>query len=693
LKFKQIKNLIQKNSSVKGLLFALGCFVFLLFGLGVVTKYFDEYNSREVTAKFKLQVESQLDYLLENAREISLMPDILNNLENNKEADILDILIKEKANRKIGAIAIVNKDGVVVSRTRTELSKGENVFLTSPQGRAVSAGIEIKSVELSSLNPTQLVITAATPIWLNNEMVGVVFATERLDNEFTSEFKSRFLGAGAEIAFYTNDYGISGSSFKNESERNLIQSYFSPRSEWINSARSGDTVSLNYSTAYKLVNLPFKGLEGNPGGALLFIRSEPSLVFSHSAILLSILLIFFAVIVAAHIRARNKHRQFIHHVKVSGCLIVLVLLAILTFWFFSVRLTHLVPPGYPIYNATLRLQPESGILDVDYSHKVSVILDTGAESVNALDVLIEFDPEIAQVDKFNTNNSLCNLFLNDLIDNQLGFIRLTCVIPSPGFKGESGLVGDIEFRAIKSGSIGFKFIPQTSVLANDGLGTEVLRQTTDATFHLKNYDFDSSGLANIGNDYTVSIFSPTHPNSNRWYNTKKIDLVWDALPGYTYFYGLDKNHETIPDGTNKTKINKTSFQLDEEGSYYFHLQPVLNGKKLPIAHWQFNIDLTPPSNVRLRASENVVDMGSTVRFEFSGEDNLSGLNRSNYVEIGSDILLPVGQSVYVPFLDAGKKSVKLRVYDNAGNFTDAVVEILVKGSVVKDWVKQIFISH
>jgi hypothetical protein len=104
-----------------------------------------------------------------------------------------------------------------------------------------------------------------------------------------------------------------------------------------------------------------------------------------------------------------------------------------------------------------------------------------------------------------------------------------------------------------------------------------------------------------------------------------------------------------------------------DGIYYFHLQLASGGE---VAHYRIQSDLSPPVITAMNISETDVTEGDVARFSFDAQDLVSGIQRNYYVDLGSHLFLPVGQELFVPFLDAGDQTLTLRVYDAAGNYSE-----------------------
>ena len=94
--------------------------------------------------------------------------------------------------------------------------------------------------------------------------------------------------------------------------------------------------------------------------------------------------------------------------------------------------------------------------------------------INAVQTDIEYDPKLLEVVDVSIVNSFATIFIDKVIDNKVGFARVSGGIPNPGFKGDKGLFITVYWRARSAGLAVIKFLPSSLVLANDGHGTNLL---------------------------------------------------------------------------------------------------------------------------------------------------------------------------------------------------------------------------
>lgn len=95
--------------------------------------------------------------------------------------------------------------------------------------------------------------------------------------------------------------------------------------------------------------------------------------------------------------------------------------------------------------------------------------------VNAAKVDIGFDPDHLELVNINIENSFASVFTQKDVNNELGFARIVGGLPNPGFNQEAGEFAKVYFNPKITGLTKVEFLPSSMVLANDGRGTNVLR--------------------------------------------------------------------------------------------------------------------------------------------------------------------------------------------------------------------------
>ncbi|MBU1133142.1 cohesin domain-containing protein [Patescibacteria group bacterium] len=102
--------------------------------------------------------------------------------------------------------------------------------------------------------------------------------------------------------------------------------------------------------------------------------------------------------------------------------------------------------------------------------------------INAVQADVGFNPEILEVVNVSTVGSFANIFIQKEIDNDNGYIRLTGGLPNPGYFSERGDFGTVYFKGITPGVSEVRFLETSMVLANDGRGTNVVKEFAFASY-------------------------------------------------------------------------------------------------------------------------------------------------------------------------------------------------------------------
>lgn len=639
----------------------------------IVSSFYISYVSNKGEQAFNAGIATDSTFLKAQGDEIAKNPLLIDALKTRDRPVALDIIKTEGQNRGITRVSITDAYGVIVGRAAYVDRYGDNVFLTAPAGRVVSHGRAVESIELTGFS-NQIFMTTARPIRNDNrEMVGALFANYMLDDQYAIRFKERYLSPDMEIVFYTKQFGVFGSSVTDFKSRAIIDSYFDSGSDWVKNGTSGQTVYFDGSNAYIVANVVFPGLESSPGGALLLIPRKDVSDSGHAILALACLLLFLVLAYTAHRKTRGEERSWRYYC-ILVCFAALVFLS-------AIALVKIQDSGrirlqripYALYNSTIKLDPDFGIYNLGAEQHVSVVVDTGDEQINVVQAKLKFDPSLVSVVSIDQGTSSCKYLIEKMIDNKEGTVTLACAIVDTDPLRKSISIADVTLQPLRAGSAAILFDNQeTQVLANDGLGTNVLRESQGASYRFDNF---KAGLIQHATTSTATttvssfvVFSTTHPNESRWYNVSKAHFVWLGDPGAVYRYVFDTSPSTIPLGGHTIQGNALDVPIPGDGVYYFHLQLASGG---PIAHYAIRSDMSPPIISAIKLSKSEIIEGDIVRFSFDATDIGSGVQRNYYIDLGNKLFLPVGQELFVPFMERGDQQVTLRVYDNAGNFTDA----------------------
>jgi hypothetical protein len=104
--------------------------------------------------------------------------------------------------------------------------------------------------------------------------------------------------------------------------------------------------------------------------------------------------------------------------------------------------------------------------------------------INAVQADLSFDPKKIQVVEISTTDSFANIFVQKEINNDTGYARLTGGLPNPGFFADHGTFGTIYLKGLQAGLVTIDFLPTSMILANDGRGSNVLKDSLGSISYL-----------------------------------------------------------------------------------------------------------------------------------------------------------------------------------------------------------------
>lgn len=144
------------------------------------------------------------------------------------------------------------------------------------------------------------------------------------------------------------------------------------------------------------------------------------------------------------------------------------------------------------------------------------------------------------------------------------------------------------------------------------------------------------------------IYSPTHPNQNRWYRDRSPKLVWEKNTFWPrYFVSL--SHLPIDPSEDLGGQTKISYQNLEDGVWYFGVKALTaEGEATPANFYRILIDNTPPKITSLKITDPypVYKNGSLVNLRIEWEDDIFD---SPFKEIEAPFTIPLS------FLSAGER--------------------------------------
>ncbi len=325
--------------------------------------------------------------------------------------------------------------------------------------------------------------------------------------------------------------------------------------------------------------------------------------------------------------------------------------------------------------ASLTLSPNQGQFSVGSTFQVSIILNTGSQAVNAVNVHVSFPPDKLQVVNPTISQSFIQIWTNGpSYSNTAGTLTFQGGLPSPGITTSSGVVSTIEFRATAVGTATLSFSGDSQVLANDGNGTNILTSKSAGSY-----------LIQLPSPAGPTVTSSTHPDQNAWYPSRNLTISWTSADGAkTFSQVLDTNPYTVPDTTNPTTDTQLTTTVKADGIWYFHVRAQSSGGWGGATTYSAKIDATAPAGFTPVLAASTFSRSTPTLARFTTTDATSGIDHYELKVI--DISNQNGETTFyteqkspyqLPDLTAGHYQLIVRAVDLAGNTTDGVVPFTV----------------
>jgi hypothetical protein len=331
------------------------------------------------------------------------------------------------------------------------------------------------------------------------------------------------------------------------------------------------------------------------------------------------------------------------------------------------------------------------------------MLDSGGGvGVNAADGELSFDPSLLAVQSVSKGNSVFNLWTsNPSFSNTAGTVDYSGG-SNDAYTGSSGDVLDVTFKVLATGSAAVKF-SSASALAADGQGTNVLGGNTGATYTLGGTSAPASvpaqspkpnapaqsSAANTASQtpftITVTISSPTHPDSTKWYNSNSPNFTWTLTPDVAgVSVSFDQVPDTYPKRSSGGLLSSKQYTNVVEGTWYFHarFEDSVGDWSDPV-NFQINIDTSAPLPFTVAAATGA-GISGRANLAFNATDTVSGIDHYLATFDGgatSTIAMSdLQKGIYTaPALLPGNHTVQISAYDKAGNYTNESVQFSIAG--------------
>lgn len=198
---------------------------------------------------------------------------------------------------------------------------------------------------------------------------------------------------------------------------------------------------------------------------------------------------------------------------------------------------------------------------------VDVSLDSQGETINAVEVGLNFDAAFLDVIDISTGSSFLSLWTERPHESRPGLIVGTGGLPD-GTISSGGRVFSVTFLVRQRGSTVISIAPESSgVYRADGSGEPTTLKVRDVRLTVT----DPSPFA-------PRLTSRSHPVEGVWSSNNVFEVAWDVLPETVVSYRLSPDPAALPDDVVEENTGATSYPNLEDGIWYFTFKSRLSGE-------------------------------------------------------------------------------------------------------------------
>ncbi len=356
-----------------------------------------------------------------------------------------------------------------------------------------------------------------------------------------------------------------------------------------------------------------------------------------------------------------KFKMRIQKTKLFKRFLIGFLILFLFFVFFDV--------GAQTKSASLFLSPSSGNYKVGGTFSITLAVNSPAESINAAEALLKFDPSIIKVTSISKTGSIFEYWPEDPIknySNTAGTIKFVGGAPT-AYQGSFGRIFTITFQALKEGTASITFESGRVVMAGEVFDTKL----TGGTYTITSAEITPSPPA-LGTPSAPKISSPTHSDPEKWYSNNSPVFTWQVPENITAVRLLiGKRADAVPNVVYEPPISEKKTENLEDGIWYFSAQFKNEVGWGQIGRFKVQIDTTPPQDFEVRMDNEGDSTNPTPIFYFETKDETSGidfyeiiLNNQSFVKVKPD---EAKNGWRISPLTPGDYSLIVKAFDKAQN--------------------------
>ena len=339
----------------------------------------------------------------------------------------------------------------------------------------------------------------------------------------------------------------------------------------------------------------------------------------------------------------------------------------------------LILPLVEVLAADLYIAPQTKKVNIGDNFSVILYVDSPDQAMNAVSFRISYPTNLLKINSISKSGTIINLWVQEP-NFYNGEIIGEGVVLNPGFTGTKGNIITINLKALNPGTAELKFV-SGSVLANDGLGTNILKNLYGAKIDILSREKIEEKEETL-TSYILpkpQITSPTHPDQEKWYNLKDVKLLWELPSNVTEVKTLlGQKIDVIPQVSYIPPISSKEITIPYDGIWYFSLQFCNNQGCSSVARYKLKIDTTPPE-VNIKEIERQDLSNPQVKIYIDSKDNLSGISYYLISLNGAEEKwYDDGSHIYeVKNAKIGENEIIVKAFDKAGNYSEAKLKFLV----------------
>src|SRR3989344_585971 len=299
-------------------------------------------------------------------------------------------------------------------------------------------------------------------------------------------------------------------------------------------------------------------------------------------------------------------------------------------FFFSILALSVGAFGFAPYAGAATLTLSGGnSATIGQTISVPLLVSTeGSEVLNAVSAEVRFPTSLLTLQSISKTGSVMSFWAEEpSYSNNNGTASLQGIVPNPGWKGQGGTIVTFVFKVKASGSATISF-SSASVLANDGLGTNILSKTFSKTLSFGDSAPQATSPAlTSGAPLAPVLTSSTHPDPSMWYNDANPLFSWKVPADVTAVRLLyDKNPVSLPSILYSPAINRKQLSDVGDGTYYFHAQFQNANGWGAISHMRFQVDTVPPKAFTIKVVRESSESNPQPILSFETTDATSGID-------------------------------------------------------------------